>query len=157
MARVFAKLLTAAPVNKAAALAVHVGPTRVFSVIDYPDSYHHRRVCWKLDPRFRREASEITVGLPDNRTKVQNLVGNKYGQMTVVGRLHPEEMKPLRRHGIRNGQWVVRCLCGRYELQNTSGVISGRRSKCGRCAAIDHRGSWKRGSVAPDIDPSKHT
>lgn len=55
-------------------------------------------------------------------------VGKKYGKLTVIGYLGSS------RNSGRSSQWLVRCLCGRYEMRNGKAVEKGTPDdECMRC------------------------
>lgn len=54
-----------------------------------------------------------------------NLVGNKYGRLTVVRRLKPEEVE------TRQYNWLCQCECGNYIKASANKLKTGHTRSCG--------------------------
>lgn len=72
----------------------------------------------------------------------QDLRGNKYGSFTVFG-LYSRKRRGDNRNGKARGyqsRWVVRCICGNYEVRNQRTLLRPKKLddlKCRQCLYID--------------------
>lgn len=78
---------------------------------------------WDIMP----EPTPLPAGLP-------NLVGTKFGRLTVVGHLGKET-----KHGYR--KWYVRCQCGGYETRTCKAILRSEPSRdgepmCDKCMGL---------------------
>lgn len=61
-------------------------------------------------------------------SRYKNLVGQRFGHLTVVGR------SERRNQGNRAYHWLCKCDCGRYLLCRTDNLKSGHTTQCSICS-----------------------
>ena len=69
-------------------------------------------------------------------TPLENLTGQVFGRLTVVGRLHD-----LNWENGKKIQWVVKCTCGYYETRRNGSIrkLTTEQSMCSQCEALERR------------------
>lgn len=76
-------------------------------------------------------------------SKAQNLVGKKFGKLTVIQRAD-DYISPSGNHSV---QWLCKCDCGNIKLAKTAYLINGTTDNCG-CE------TWHKRSLAKTHDLS---
>lgn len=118
------------PVNRAAAMAIGDQKT---DKITLPERFY--REHWHTPPKMR-DVQEEQAKKPD----FQDLTGFKLGRRTVVG-------LSSKQAGEGSAYWVVRCVCGVYELQRGRALRTGRAPDmccwCNYNEFLRHDGSKK--------------
>ena len=110
----FDALATSAPVNRDAAVARDGSGDNYEPKVTQPARLH-----WDAPPRL--------MPLPK---EAENLAGRKMGRLTVIGYFGSH-------HKDRGSRWVVRCLCGGYEVR-TSKAIRNPANKLDCCWKCHH-------------------
>lgn len=59
--------------------------------------------------------------------RIKDISGQKFNRLTVVERAESRILPS----GVKSGQWLCRCDCGRLTVVNTSHLISGHTKSCG--------------------------
>ena len=114
------KLVGRAPVNKGAEMIFSGGESYEPKL---PDTLIHSDVPLPIKP--------IDKSILNNPQFV-NMTGRKYGRFTVMG------LSTLNSPGQNAGRWVVRCICGRYELRRTKTIKKAAPDDmCGECRKVE--------------------
>jgi len=69
------------------------------------------------------EISQFNINAP----KVKNIIGQKYGRLTVI---EQHGFTELNKYGTRYAIWYCRCDCGNY-VERTTDVLKRGKSSCG--------------------------
>lgn len=108
----FNRIVTSSPVNRQAALSMSKGvappPERV------PDWHVHL----KAPPLMMRVPVRWRGG-----DIMEDLTGQQFGDLVVKGLLQD----------LRHRRWVVRCVCGDYEVRRSSALKLGLAQRCYVC------------------------
>lgn len=99
---------------------------------DYtPEKKNNLRELWDDSPPTKPVPSTI-----------KNLIGFKKGRLTVVGYLGFKQIK----NGLRRNKWLVRCICGRYEVRTQDTLMRQKTAHiedmCQICQKLQQ--GWKR-------------
>lgn len=70
--------------------------------------------------------------------KDHDLTGEKFGRLKVIGYYGKGS-------GTRTGKWVVKCLCGNYELRRAAALKKTTGNDCGSmCYSCDQKEGYRR-------------
>lgn len=89
------------------------------------------------EPILLERAIARIPALAEGTPNFQNLIGVRKGWLTVVayaGSSRPNQ-RALGTKGAGGARWIVRCVCGRYELRRTRAL--GPKSNSDRCGPCD--------------------
>lgn len=113
-----------APVDRVAALVMSR------SRYGYDDKAH-------IDPRrIHSEAPPVMRRLPRGMPADRDLTGHRHGWLTVRGMLdHDKAGRNSKTRKKRGALWVVRCVCGRYEVRARRSLVNenNREDRCDAC------------------------
>jgi hypothetical protein len=114
------KLVGRAPVNKGAGMIFSGGESYEPKL---PDTLVHSDVPLPIKPIDREFL---------NNPQFVDMTGRKHGRLTVMGLYAANSL------GQDRGRWVVRCVCGRYELRLTKTIKKAAPSDmCGECRKVE--------------------
>lgn len=118
----FSAIRASVPVNRLAARQTFRGEVYEF----YPSQETHH---WKERP------SHLLQPLPRNVSReFENLTGRRAGRFTVIGYLGSGSKRNAAR-------WLVRCVCGNYEVRRTRVIKKPsvhREDRCKECTHLDY-------------------
>lgn len=127
MKDLFDRIAASVPLNVTAATVVSSG--------EHYEPKFTNQAHWKEPPPIRPFPKHAPTSLP-------NFTGKQHGRLRVLGlHRHPDGNKNA---GLR---WVVRCVCGRYELRSTKALKAERVTDDGqgdRCQACVHTRKLQR-------------
>ncbi|OAI30018.1 hypothetical protein A1351_23130 [Methylosinus sp. R-45379] len=99
MSDIFDRLAASAPINRGAAMATHGRG------VNFEPKLGRARETWDTPPAMRP--------LPPD---MPNFMGRSFGRLRVIG------LACERGTGGKYARWVVRCVCGRYEMRRSRAV-----------------------------------
>ena len=113
----YSRIAASAPVDASAARALSMRGEHE-PTVKIPEHHEHYDAPPKVQP------------VPENKT---DRTGRRFGKLTVIGY--------LRTHRDRSGRWLVRCVCGQYEVRRGSTIDKADAGQsCTRCAKL----AWHR-------------
>ncbi|HEY4356004.1 MAG TPA: hypothetical protein VGN16_09675 [Acidobacteriaceae bacterium] len=128
MATIWERLATSTPINRQAVKAVTARggwePAKQLKPYGY----------------IRSDAPMVTRPFPVTSDKKDDLTGLKVGRLTVIG------MSFISAHG-KGASWVVRCLCGWYEVRKAKALRDPAYSKKAMCSECDYMANLRAGNV----------
>lgn len=133
MGDLYGKLAASRPVNRSASVVTAKG-THFIPAVPLRETVKH----WKACPAFKEHPS--SPGFTD-------LTGARVGQVVVVGYYGPTRTGAI---------WVVRCVCGDYELRKAGSIrrmrVEGDAEHSDHCCVeCDYTRRLRKGFI-PDID-----
>lgn len=133
-------IITSAPLNKDAAVA-RDGKGEEFIPRKNLES-----------PGFlRRDAPFKTKPYPGRALGKEDLTGQRFNKLTVIGYLAEQPSN-------NSGRWVVRCVCGYYEIRKGKALKSPKYQERASCSLCDYNKELREGRAGiefPKIDAGR--
>lgn len=117
---IFDRILASEPINKGAAVIAR-------------GSGEH----WEPKKKFGAAHFDAPPPMRPVPTSIPDLIGTKFGRLTVVGVLDDCDGEPRK---DKKALWVVRCVCGDYETRTSKAIRNLRNAddRCQMCAHLKH-------------------